>query len=178
MLELLRAYKKFDPAAQSLLEIALLYPGVKAQAMHRIAHALYRQGIPVIPRMVSELSRWLTGIEIHPGARIGKNVIIEHGMGTVIGETAEVEDCVVILHGVTLGAKNIRDAARGKRHPTIKHGATLCAGVQVVGAITVGEGAMIGANSVVLSDVPANSVAAGVPARTRLRRVSTMRRAS
>jgi serine O-acetyltransferase len=165
MFDLLRAYKQFDPAAQSLLEVALLYPGVKAQAFHRVAHWLYRMRVPVLPRLVSELSRWLTGIEIHPGARIGRNVIIEHGMGTVIGETAEVEDDVVILHGVTLGARHIRGANPGKRHPTVRKGATLCAGAQIVGAVTVGEGAMVGANSVVLADVPAGGVAVGVPAR-------------
>lgn len=165
MLELLRAYKRFDPAANSLLEIALLYPGVKAQAMHRMAHALYGRKVPVIPRLISELSRWLTGIEIHPGARIGKNVIIEHGMGTVIGETSEIGDDVVILHGVTLGARNIRVGSRGKRHPTIGRGATLCAGAQIVGAVTVGESATVGANAVVLGDVRPGAVAVGVPAR-------------
>lgn len=168
MLELLQAYKRFDPAARSLIEIALLYPGVKAQLFHRVAHTAYLWDVPIVPRLLSEVSRWLTGIEIHPGATLGRNVIIEHGMGTVIGETAEIADDVVILHGVTLGARHIRNAVAGKRHPTVRRGATLCAGAKIVGAVVIGEGATVGTNSVVLEDVPSGAVAVGSPARILL----------
>jgi serine O-acetyltransferase len=162
MFKLIASYKKMDPAARNSLEVLLLYPGVKAIFFHRIAHALFLWKIPFIPRMISEISRWLTGIEIHPGATIGSECVFDHGMGTVIGETAVVGARVLIYHGVTLGGtKHTRD----KRHPTIEDDVILGAGCQILGNITVGTNARIGANSVVLHDVPAHMTAAGIPAK-------------
>ncbi len=162
MTEFLRAYRKYDPATTSTLEVLLLYPGVKAVFFHRIAHALYRAKVPFFPRAVSEFSRWLTGIDIHPGAKIGRCLVIDHGMGLVIGETAEVGDHVILYHGVTLGGTALE---RVKRHPTIASHVVIGAGAKVLGNIRVGEGVRIGANSVVVHDVPAHSTAIGVPAR-------------
>lgn len=162
MLEFLKAYRTYDPAARSTIEILLLYPGVKAIAMHRVAHSLYRLRVPFVPRMLSELGRFVTGIEIHPGARVGRRVIIDHGMGVVIGETAEVGDDVIIYQGVTLGGTHLLPI---KRHPTIKNHVVLGAGAKVLGAIVVGEGSRVGANSVVVREVPPNSTVAGIPAR-------------
>jgi serine O-acetyltransferase len=162
MLSLLRAYKANDPAARNLLEVALLYPGVKAIFFHRLAHPLYVMKIPFLPRLISELSRWLTGIEIHPGATIGKHLVIDHGMGVVIGETAIVGDDCLIFHGSTLGG---RGAATGKRHPTLGSRVLVGAGAKILGAINVGDNAKIGANAVVTHDVPADATAVGIPAR-------------
>lgn len=162
VLEFLKAYRSYDPAARSTIEILLLYPGVKAIALHRVAHSLFKMGIPFFPRMISEWGRFITGIDIHPGARIGKRVIIDHGMGVVIGETAEVGDDVIIYQGVTLGGTDLR---RVKRHPSIGNHVVLGAGAKVLGAIVVGENSRVGANSVVVHDVPPNATVAGIPAR-------------
>lgn len=160
--ELMHTYKKNDPAAGSTLEIVLTYPGVWALFFHRISHYLYNKNSRLLARMLSQFARWLTGIEIHPGAKIGKRFFIDHGMGTVIGETTEIGDDVIIFHGVTLGG---RGDEKGKRHPTIHNGVLLSAHVQVIGNITIGSHAKIGAGAVVLEDIPANVTAVGIPAK-------------
>ncbi len=162
MLSLLRAYKANDPAAKSLLEVALLYPGVRAIFFHRLAHPLFRMQIPFLPRLISEIGRFLSGIEIHPGAKIGKRLVIDHGMGVVIGETAEVGDDCLIFHGTTLGGIN---GFNGKRHPTLGNNVMVGAGAKVLGPITVGDHARIGANAVVNKNVPAHATAVGIHAR-------------
>lgn len=156
MASLIQAYLKNDPAARSGVEVLLLYPGVKALGLHRIAHRLRSWGVPFIPRAISEFSRWITGIEIHPGARIGKRLVIDHGMGIVIGETAEIGDDCVIYHGVTLGGvANVR----AKRHPTIGDRVLIGARATLLGDIQIGNDSRIGANSLVLADVsPATTV--------------------
>ena len=160
--ETLRAYQARDPAARSRPEIFLLYPGVHAILYHRLAHWLYRRKLKFPARCVSQWSRFWTGIEIHPGARIGKRLVIDHGMGTVIGETAEIGDDCLIYHGVTLGGTG-KD--RGKRHPTVGSNVMISAGAKILGPIKVGDGARIAAGAVVLRDVPNGATAAGVPAR-------------
>lgn len=161
LVSLLNAYKKNDPAARSTLEVLLLYPGLKAILFHRIAHQLHVWGLPFFPRLVSELGRWLTGIEIHPGAKIGKHLVIDHGMGLVIGETAEVGDDCLLFHGVTLGGKG----GFGKRHPTIGARVMIGAGAKLIGNIIIGDDVKIGANAVVNKDIPAGATAVGIPAR-------------
>jgi serine O-acetyltransferase len=151
-----------DPAVRSRLEVVLCYPGVHALAFHRLAHRLWGAGWFVTARFVSHVSRFLTGIEIHPGARIGSGVFIDHGMGLVIGETAEVGDDVTLYQGVTLGGTSLK---REKRHPTLERDVVVGTGAAVIGAITVGEGARIGAGSVVVAEVPPNSVVVGVPGK-------------
>jgi serine O-acetyltransferase len=151
-----------DPAARSLPEVLLCYPGVHALACHRLAHRLWGAGWLVSARFLSHVSRFLTGIEIHPAARIGSGVFIDHGMGVVIGETAEVAANVTLYQGVTLGGTSLR---REKRHPTIESNVVVGTGAAVMGAITVGEGTRIGAGSVVVRDVPPNSVVVGVPGK-------------
>lgn len=160
--ETLRAYQARDPAARSRLEIFLLYPGVHATLYHRLAHFLYRHHLKFLARLVSQWSRFWTGIEIHPGAKIGRRLVIDHGMGIVIGETAEVGDDCLIYHGVTLGGTG-KD--QGKRHPTIGNNVLISTGAKVLGPFTVGDGARIAANAVVLKEVPENATAVGVPAR-------------
>jgi serine O-acetyltransferase len=155
-----------DPAARSRLEVLLCYPGVHALAFHRLAHRLWRAGWRVTARFVSHVSRFLTGIEIHPAARIGSGVFIDHGMGVVIGETAEVHDDVTLYQGVTLGGTSLK---REKRHPTLERSVVVGTGAAVLGAIRVGEGTRIGAGSVVVSDVPPNSVVVGVPGKVIFR---------
>ncbi len=162
MFNLIKAYQKMDPAARNPLEIILLYPGIRALFFHRIAHALLQWKIPFFPRLISEVSRWLSGIEIHPGAQIGKECVIDHGMGVVIGETAIVGNRVLIYHGVTLGGTT---HTQEKRHPTIEDEVIIGAGSKVLGNITVRKKAKIGANSVVLHDVPEDSTVAGIPAQ-------------
>jgi serine O-acetyltransferase len=158
-----------DPAAKSRLEIALLYPGFHAVLMYRMAHALWRHGWRLPGRWLSQVARFLTGIEIHPGATIGRRLFIDHGMGLVIGETAEIGDDVVLYQGVTLGgiAPSINSAAQvnTKRHPTVKSGAIIGAGAQVLGPITIGEGGRVGANAVVVKDVKGGCAVVGIPAR-------------
>ncbi len=159
---LLRAFKKYDPAAKSLVEIALLYPGIKALLFYRLAHFFYRGSVPLLPRFISEVGRWLTGIEIHPGAKIGHSCIIDHGMGVVIGETAVIGDNVILYQGVTLGGTSLK---KGKRHPTIENNVVIGAGAKVLGDIVVGEGSRIGANSVVVESVPPQSTVVGIPGK-------------
>ena len=151
-----------DPAARHWLEVLCCYPGLHAISAHRLAHWLHRSDVPFFPRLISHLARLFTGIEIHPGARLGKGVFIDHGHGVVIGETAIVGDYTLIYQGVTLGGTG---KEVGKRHPTIGNGAVIGCGAKVLGNIDVGDRARIGAGSVVLKDVPANCTAVGVPSR-------------
>ena len=160
--ETIQAYKDRDPAARSSLEILLLYPGVKAVRSHRRAHWCYEHGLFFLARAISQHSRKKTGIEIHPGAKIGRRLVIDHGMGIVIGETAEIGDDCLIYHGVTLGGTG-KD--HGKRHPTIGNNVLIGTGAKVLGPFTVGDNSRIAANSVVLREVPPDSTAVGVPAR-------------
>ena len=160
--ELLRAYQDRDPAARSRLEIFLLYPGVHAVIFHRVSHWLWRHNLRFLARLNSQIARHCTGIEIHPGAKIGRRLVIDHGMGIVIGETAEVGDDVLIYHGVTLGGTG-KD--HGKRHPTIGSNVLISTGAKVLGPFKVGDGARIAANAVVLGEVPENATAVGIPAR-------------
>ena len=160
--ETLRAYQARDPAARSRLEIFLLYQGVHAVIYHRIAHWFYRHNIKFIARLVSQWSRFWTGIEIHPGAKIGRRLVIDHGMGIVIGETAEIGDDCLLYHGVTLGGTG-KD--QGKRHPTLGNNVMVSTGAKVLGPFKVGDNARIAANAVVLSEVPANATAVGAPAQ-------------
>jgi serine O-acetyltransferase len=162
MIKLVSAYLKYDPATKSALEVIFLYPGFKAVIHHRIAHALYKMKVPFFPRAISEWSRFITGIDIHPGATIGKNLIIDHGMGVVIGETAEIGDDCLIYHGVTLGGVDLNPV---KRHPTLKNGVVVGAGAKILGNITIGECSRVGANSVVIKDVPSHSTVTGIPAK-------------
>jgi serine O-acetyltransferase len=158
-----------DPAARSRLEVALTYPGFHAVLAHRVSHALYVRGWRVLARFVSQAARWLTGIEIHPGATIGRRLFIDHGMGVVIGETAEIGDDVTMYQDITLGgtSPSVNSAAQKnkKRHPTLRDRVIVGAGAQVLGAITVGAGAKIGANAVVVTDVPAGALMVGIPAK-------------
>lgn len=160
--ETLRAYQARDPAARSRLEIFLLYPGVHATLYHRLAHFLHCHHLRFLARWVSQWSRFWTGIEIHPGARIGRRLVIDHGMGIVIGETAEVGDDCLIYHGVTLGGTG-KD--QGKRHPTLGDNVLVGAGAKVLGPFTVGDNARVAAGAVVLDAVPRGATAVGVPAR-------------
>lgn len=155
VISFLRAYKNYDPAAKSMLEILLLYPGPRAVFFHRIAHALYTCKLFFFARLVADISRTLTGIEIHPGAQIGKRLVIDHGVGCVIGETAVIGDDCVIFHGVTLGGMKFEPV---KRHPTVGNNVLIGTGAKVLGPITIGDGTKIGANAVVIKDVPPNSV--------------------
>jgi len=155
-----------DPAAKSKIEVLLLYPSIHALISYRIAHFLYLNKRFFLARLMSQLSRFFTGIEIHPGAKIGKGLFIDHGMGVVIGETAEVGDNVTLYHGVTLGGTG-KDI--GKRHPTIEDGVLIGTGAKVLGPITVGKGAKIGANAVVVKNVPAKATAVGSPAKNIIR---------
>lgn len=156
----IRAAKRNDPAARSKFEIWLTYSGVHALSWHRWAHFLYKIKLKLLARITSQFAKWLTGIEIHPAAKIAGGVFIDHGTGVVIGETAEIEEGVVIYQGVTLGGTGKQT---GKRHPTIKKGAMISAGAKVLGGFTVGEYAKIGAGAVVLKEVPAYATVVGVP---------------
>ncbi len=160
--DLLRAYLVRDPAARSRLEVFLLYPGVAAVLYHRLAHRLYERGWKFPARAVSQWSRFFTGIEIHPGAKIGRRLVIDHGSGIVIGETAEIGDDVLLYQGCTLGGTG---KERGKRHPTLGDHVMVGSGAKVLGPITVGRFSRIAAGAVVLSDVPEDSTAVGVPAK-------------
>jgi serine O-acetyltransferase len=157
-----RTVMERDPAARSFTEILLCYPGVHALAFHRLGHRLWRRGWLSTARFVSHVGRFVTGIEIHPGARLGRGLFMDHGMGIVIGETAEIGDNVSLLQGVTLGGTSTR---REKRHPTLCDNVTVGAGAKIIGAITVGENSRVGAGSVVVRDVPPNAVVVGVPGR-------------
>lgn len=160
--ETLRAYQARDPAARSRLEIFLLYQGVHAVIYHRAAHFFYRHGMKFIARIISQWSRFWTGIEIHPGAKIGRRLVIDHGMGIVIGETAEIGDDCLLYHGVTLGGTG-KDS--GKRHPTLGNNVMVSTGAKVLGPFKVGDNARIAANAVVLQEVPENATAVGIPAQ-------------
>lgn len=159
--ETLEAYQARDPAARSKLEILLLYPGVHATIYYKLAHFLHGNGLKFFARLISQWARLVTGIEIHPGATIGRRLVIDHGMGIVIGETAEVGDDVLLYQGVTLGGTG-KD--QGKRHPTIGNNVLIGSGAKVLGPFKVGDGARIAANAVVLREIPDNSTAVGVPA--------------
>jgi serine O-acetyltransferase len=151
-----------DPAARSVLEIVLCYPGFHAALLHRTAHWLYRRDVPLAPRVISQIARLLTGIEIHPGATIGRRFFIDHGMGVVIGETAEIGDDVLIYQGVTLGGTGNE---QGKRHPTVGNNVVIGTGAKVLGSIRIGNNCKIGAGSVVVRPVPDNSTVVGIPGR-------------
>jgi serine O-acetyltransferase len=158
-----------DPAARSRLEIVVCYPGLHAVLFHRLSHALWIRGWRLLARVLSEVGRFLTGVEIHPGAKIGKGFFIDHGMGVVIGETSEIGDGVTLYHGVTLGgiapSVNAHSQVGQKRHPTLRDGAVIGSGAQVLGPVTIGEGACVGANAVVVKDVPPGVTVVGIPAR-------------
>ncbi|MEQ8156205.1 MAG: serine O-acetyltransferase EpsC [Clostridiaceae bacterium] len=153
---------KNDPAARSFLEVLLLYPGVHAMIVYRAAHFLYTKRLFFLARLISQMARFFTGIEIHPGAKIGRGLVIDHGMGVVIGETAEIGNDVLIYHGVTLGGTGKQ---KGKRHPTVGDNVVIGSGAKVLGPILISNGAKIGSNAVVLRDVPENGTAVGIPAR-------------
>ncbi len=151
-----------DPAAKSVVEILLCYPGLHATLLHRLAHPLYKAGVPLLPRLISQFARWATGIEIHPGATIGRRFFIDHGMGVVIGETAEIGDDVLVYQGVTLGGTG---KECGKRHPTLGNKVVVGTGAKVLGNIRIGDGARIGAGSVVIHPVPDGSTVVGIPGK-------------
>jgi len=160
----LQAVFERDPAAKNVVEVVLAYPGLHAIWLHRIAHALLRAGVPIIPRLISHLNRFLTGIEIHPGATIGRRLFIDHGMGVVIGETAEIGDDCMLYQGVSLAIVHTHDVPRlrgTKRHPTLGNCVTVGAGAKLLGAITIGEGVIVGAGSIVTRDVPPHTTVVG-----------------
>ena len=169
MNDYLESIKKRDPAAKSILSIILTYPGVKAVFFHQISNFFYKAGFDLIARIISQTIRFFTGIEIHPGAKIGKNLFIDHGMGVVIGETSEIGDNVTIYHNVTLGGSSPSiDSERQrheKRHPTIGNDVVIGSGAQIIGPIKVGNNSRIAANAVVVKDVPENATMVGIPAR-------------
>jgi serine O-acetyltransferase len=160
--ELVRTYRERDPAARSALEVLLCYPGLHAVIWHTLSHALWRQRLRLLARFSSHLARWFTGIEIHPAAKLGRRLVIDHGMGVVIGETAEVGDDCYLYHEVTLG---VARTMGGKRHPTIGNNVIIGAGAKVLGPITVGDNARIGSNAVVVEPVPSDTTVVGIPAR-------------
>ena len=160
--DLIKSVKKNDPAIRNVLEVFLCYPGLHAVWMYRISHIFYQCKLFLVARIINYISRMLTGVDIHPGAKIGKRLFIDHGQGVVIGETAVVGDNVVMFHGATLGGTG-KD--KGKRHPTIGNNVVIGCGAKVLGNITIGDNAKIGANAVVLSDIPSNATAVGIPAK-------------
>lgn len=168
------AAKLRDPAARGSLELLLLYSGLHAVWAYRLTHWLWRRRLRFLARLGSQLARWLTGVEIHPGAVIGRRFFIDHGMGVVIGETAEIGDDVLMYHGVTLGG---RQREGGKRHPTLGDGVAVGAGAKILGPVVIGDRCVIGANAVVTRDAPADSVLVGVPAKARARRAGEDTRA-
>jgi serine O-acetyltransferase len=172
----IRCVLERDPAARSAFEVLTCYPGLHALWMHRLAHACWHAGLCWLARFVSHLARWLTGIEIHPGARVGRRVFIDHGMGIVIGETAEIGDDSTIYQGVTLGGTSLAKGA--KRHPTLGRGVIVGAGAQVLGGFSVGDGARIGSNAVVVKEVPPGATAVGNPARILHKEVDATREAA
>jgi len=165
LIELARVVRTRDPARPTWAEAILAYPGLHAVLWHRLAHALWRAGLRATGRFVSHLGRFLTGIEIHPGARIGRRLFIDHGMGTVIGETAEIGDDVTIYQNVTLGGTNPHSGEGGKRHPTLRDRVVVGSGAQILGPIVIGEGARVGANAVVTRDVADGATVIGIPAK-------------
>ena len=169
MIKYLESIKKRDPAAKSILSIILTYPGVKAVFFHQISNFFYKAGFDLIARIISQTVRFFTGIEIHPGAKLGKNLFIDHGMGVVIGETSEVGDNVTIYHAVTLGGSSpsidSEKQRHEKRHPTIGHDVVIGSGAQIIGPVKVGNNSRIAANAVVVKDVPENATMVGIPSR-------------
>ena len=169
MNDYLESIKKRDPAAKSILSIILTYPGVKAVFFHQISNFFYKAGFDLVARIISQTVRFFTGIEIHPGAKLGKNLFIDHGMGVVIGETSEVGDNVTIYHAVTLGGSSpsidSEKQRHEKRHPTIGHDVVIGSGAQIIGPVKVGNNSRIAANAVVVKDVPENATMVGIPAR-------------
>ena len=169
MNDFLESIKKRDPAAKSILSIILTYPGVKAVFFHQISNFFYKAGFDLIARIISQTIRFFTGIEIHPGAKIGKNLFIDHGMGVVIGETSEINDNVTIYHNVTLGGTspsiNTNEQRNSKRHPTLEENVVVGSGAQILGPIVIGKNSLIGANAVVTKDVAEKSIMAGNPAK-------------
>jgi serine O-acetyltransferase len=161
-IEEINTVKDRDPAAKSALEVLLLYPGLHALVFYRISHQLWQWNIPIIPRWLSQVARFFTGIEIHPGAEIGKRFFIDHGMGVVVGETAIIGDNVLLYQGVTLGGTG---KETGKRHPTLGNNVVVGGGAKILGNITIGDNSYIGANAVVIKNVPANSTVVGIPGR-------------
>lgn len=157
-----RAIRRLDPAAKSWIEVVLCYPSIHVMAFYRVAHWLHRRRVPFVPRALMQVARFVTGIEIHPGAQIGRRLFIDHGMGVVIGETAVVGDDCIIYHGVTLGGTG---KERGKRHPTLGTGVIVGAGAKVIGNITLGDQSRVGTNAVVLRDVPPDATVVGIPGR-------------
>ena len=165
------AVRSHDPAARGDLEVALVYSGLHAVWAHRVAHRMWRhERLRTPARVLSQVSRSLTGIEIHPGATIGRRFFIDHGMGVVIGETAEIGDDVMLYHGVTLGGRSLEKV---KRHPTLGDGVVVGAGAKILGPVEIGAGSAVGANAVVVKDTPADSIATGIPATFRLRNAKT-----
>ena len=162
----IKSIKERDPAAKSFLEVLLLYPGLHALIIYRVTHKLWQIGLPLIPRWLSQLGRFFTGIEIHPGATIGKGIFIDHGMGVVIGETTVIGSNVTLFQGVTLGGTG---KEKGKRHPTLGNNVVVGAGAKILGNIHIGDNVSVGANSVVLHDVPPNATVVGVPGRVAKR---------
>ena len=169
MIEYLESIKKRDPAAKSILSIILTYPAVKAVFFHQISNFFYKAGFDLVARIISQTVRFFTGIEIHPGAKLGKNLFIDHGMGVVIGETSEVGDNVTIYHAVTLGGSSpsidSEKQRHEKRHPTIGHDVVIGSGAQIIGPVKVGNNSRIAANAVVVKDVPENATMVGIPAK-------------
>jgi serine O-acetyltransferase len=162
MIDFLQAYRRYDPAAKSTIEIALLYPGPRVMLFHRIAHWFYKQHLHFIARFVSELGRFLSGIEIHPGARLGRRLVIDHGMGVVIGETSEIGDDCIIFHGVTLGGTKFDNV---KRHPTVGNRVLIGTGAAILGPIVLGDDSRVGANAVVTRSVEPGMTVVGNPAK-------------
>ena len=169
MIKYLESIKKRDPAAKSILSIIITYPGVKAVFFHQISNFFYKAGFDLVARIISQTVRFFTGIEIHPGAKLGKNLFIDHGMGVVIGETSEVGDNVTIYHAVTLGGSSpsidSEKQRHEKRHPTIGHDVVIGSGAQIIGPVKVGNNSRIAANAVVVKDVPENATMVGIPAK-------------
>jgi len=157
-----RAVFKHDPAVKNTWEVIFAYPGFHARQCHRLTHTLWRWRIPFLPRLISHISRFLTGVEIHPGASIGEGFFIDHGMGVVIGETSEIKDNVVLYQGVTLGGTSLQ---KKKRHPTLGNNVVVGAGAKLIGAITIGDNVKVGTGSVVIGSVPSNATVVGVPGR-------------
>jgi len=169
MNEYLNSIIKRDPAAKSKISLILTYPGVKAVFFHKVANFFHLAGFHLLARMISQITRFFTGIEIHPRAKVGKNLFIDHGMGVVIGETSEIKDNVTIYHMVTLGgispSTNSDDQRDAKRHPTLEDNVVIGSGAQVLGPVTIGKNAKVGANAVVTKDVPENAIMIGIPAK-------------
>ncbi len=174
MFELLKSYKEKDPAASSLIEVLLTYPGVHAIFFYRISNSFYKMKLKLLARLISNIGRFFTGVEIHPGATIGKRLFIDHGLGIVIGETAIIGDDVTLYHQVTLGGTGKES---GKRHPTVGNNVYISGGAKVLGSINIGDNVKVGANAVVLKDVPNDCTVVGIPAKIVRRNGNKVREA-